>query len=198
MYDLLMGPAERAVLGKLRRGLLRKATGRVLEIGAGTGANLPHYPPGIRVVLLEPNPSHRNRGKRKHPGSTWVEGQGEDLPFPDDSFDTVVATFVLCSVEDPRQTISEIRRVLRSSGRFLFLEHIRSETRWEQRIQDLASPLWQLLTGCRCNRPTLAFLKRGGFYLEEKQILHLAIPPLNPQVVGTAVTSVYDTPQDRS
>src|SRR5580692_6303770 len=141
MYDVVNGPAERAGLRQQRHDLLAQATGATIEIGAGTGANLPHYPPAVtRLVLTEPDPHMLRRLRKRaagqaltgqaltgqaHPGEI-VEAAASQLPFPDASFDTAVVTFALCSVPDQQAALAEITRVLTLGGRLLFLEHVRS------------------------------------------------------------------------
>jgi ubiquinone/menaquinone biosynthesis C-methylase UbiE len=116
-----------------RRALLAHANGRVLEIGAGTGLNLAHYPDELReLVLVEPEPAMRDRLTRRIRGggrqAVVVDAAAEALPFADASFDTVVCTLVLCTVAAPDRALAEIGRVLRPGGRMLFIEHVRAES----------------------------------------------------------------------
>lgn len=188
LYDRMSQGAERRLLGPIRRELLRDLQGEVLEIGAGTGANLPHYSPGVRVVAAEPDPFMLRRG-RERPSSLpveWVQASAESLPFPDGRFDAAVATLVLCSVNDPVQALTELRRVLRPGGRLRFLEHVASETPGWRRFQKALTPLWKrLAAGCHLDRDTLAFMAEAGFRLAyvnaERPV------PFQPIVYGEAV-----------
>ena len=186
LYDLVNGRIERAGLADRRRELLRHARGRVLEIGAGTGANLAHYPEGVEeLVLVEPDRALARDLK----GGRVVEAKAEALPFEDESFDTVVSTLVLCSVADPARALAEIRRVLRQDGELLFLEHVRSEDPGRARWQDrLDRPWWGLVSGgCHCNRETLAQIERQFAITEvEHGELPRVLPIVRPMIVGRA------------
>src|SRR5207249_6677845 len=131
---------------------------RVLEIGAGTGANLSLYGPAVEsLTLTEPErPMLRRleRRARDHASSaTVLRAPAEDLPFEDGSFDTVVTTLVLCGVDDQPRALREARRVLRPGGRLLFLEHVRSDDPGVARLQDRMNWLNHSIFGCDCNRP---------------------------------------------
>ena len=150
VYDLLSRSAEKGELGRRRHDLLSGLEGTVLEIGAGTGLNLPHYQQAEKVVAVEPDPSMARRlPGRIAEASVPVEvvaGSAETLPFPDGAFDTVVITFVLCSVADPAAALAEIRRVLAPRGRLVLLEHVRGDdelARWQNRL----TPLHRKLAG---------------------------------------------------
>ena len=144
-------------MGKRRTDLLADAHGVVLEIGGGTGANLPYYRDVERLVIAEPEPFMREKLRPKLAQARVPveisDADAQRLPFADESFDTVVSTLVFCTIPDPQAALMEIRRVLRSAeGRLLFLEHVRGEgkvARWQDRVQ----PLWSwLLAGCHPNR----------------------------------------------
>src|SRR5690349_10408659 len=130
-YDRFIAKTEAAGLAAHRAGLLAGATGRVLEIGAGTGANLTHYGVAIEsLTLTEPEPAMLKRLRRRaqQAGSvTVLRAPAEALPFDDAAFDTVVSTLTLCAVDDQRRAVGELRRVLRPGGRLLFVEHLRAE-----------------------------------------------------------------------
>jgi len=191
LYDRLNARAEGAWLGGRRAGLLAQAHGQVLEIGAGTGANLAHYRGAERVVVAEPDPAMRARLRSRLGASTVPvevsEAPSEDLPFPLASFDTVVSTLVLCSVADPDATLAELRRVLRPDGKLLALEHVRGSGRsavWQNRL----TPLWRLLgAGCHPNRDTAAAIKRAGFSLERHERFD---PPGVPPIIRPFVEVV--------
>ena len=144
LYDPFLWWGEIAGMRRRRRALVAAAHGRVLEIGAGTGLNIPHYPADIAdLVLTEPEPAMRRRlaGRLERHGRTAsiVDAPAERLPLPDASVDTVVATLVLCTVADPARALGEIARVLRSDGRLLFIEHVRARSRFLAACQTLWS-----------------------------------------------------------
>lgn len=162
LYEPLIGANEKAGLRSIRAELLRSATGRTLEIGAGTGLNLEHFPDAVtELVLAEPDPHMSKRLRRRlearprpAAGVEMVDAEAEQLPFEDASFDTVVVTLVLCSARDPRRAVEEIRRVLRPGGAFLYIEHVRDDEGTRRgRWQDRLCPLWAgLMGGCHPNR----------------------------------------------
>jgi ubiquinone/menaquinone biosynthesis C-methylase UbiE len=145
-YDPLTARWEERHGAKLRKKLLEHARGRVLEIGVGTGLNLPHYPPVDELVAADPSEPMLRRARRRAAETgrevTFVEALAEQLPFEDDSFDTVVSMLVLCTVENQQRALQEIRRVLRPNGQFLFSEHVHSEDPKRARWQDRLEPIW--------------------------------------------------------
>jgi SAM-dependent methyltransferase len=161
LYEPLTWLGERLGMAARRRELLAGASGSVLEIGAGTGLNLSHYPAGIeQLVLAEPGDLMAERIDLDRAPSgvdARIErAAAEDLPFADESFDTVVSTLVLCTVADPRQALAEVARVLRPEGRFLFIEHVRAEAGHRRALQShLVGPWASFADGCQCDRPTL-------------------------------------------
>lgn len=171
-FDAFMFPLERVALAKRRRALIPKATGRVLEVGVGTGANLPYYDweSISRLELLDVSLTEVVRNFVPPNGTELRlrEGRAEELPHPDGYFDTVVSTLVFCSVERPDDGLREIRRVLGSGGRFLFIEHVRpSETPGFARVVDAVNPLWHSLSGeCNINRDTISSIREAGFRLD--------------------------------
>lgn len=192
LYDLLGGAAERGWMGARRSRLLSGVRGTALEIGGGTGANLPHYRDAERVVVAEPDPFMRRRLASKS-GRARVavevsDARAEALPFEDESFDAVVSTLVLCTVADQRAALAEIRRVLRPGGRLLFVEHVRGDGP-VGRFQDRIERPWKILfAGCRPNRDTVRAVREAGF---EVETLERFRPPgsfgIIPHVQGTAV-----------
>jgi SAM-dependent methyltransferase len=199
MYDRGFQGAEDAGLRELRGGLLAQAQGRVLELGAGTGLNLEHYPREIEsLTMVEPDPhmTRQLREKLERSGRSAeisvVEAAGEDLPFAGASFDTVAVTLVLCTVPDPEATLSEIKRVLEPGGQLLFLEHVRSHQPGLAKWQDRMEGPWKFLAdGCRCNRDTVAAIGAAGFELGDVETGELPkLPPLvRPLVQGSARTT---------
>lgn len=191
-YDLFNGPAERAGLREQRHDLLTQATGATIEIGAGTGLNLPHYPPAVtRLALIEPDPhmSQRLRRRAARSGRDAEIGSAtaDRLPFPDASFDTAVVTFTLCSVPDEQAALREITRVLAPGGRLLFLEHVRSADPHIAAKQDKA-PFPYPLIGCHPNRDTLREIKASPLAVESVRAGELPKTPEieRPMIMGTA------------
>jgi len=173
LYDRMMASAERHGLGERRGRLLGEARGRVLEIGAGTGLNLPHYVAGQvgSVVALEPDGAMRRRLLPRvaaAPVPCRVEEAGiDEARFADGSFDTIVASLVLCTIPDPPGAAARLRRWLAPDGVLLFLEHVRA-VGWRGRIQAAVSPLWSRLAGgCRLDRETLGTLREAGFFVTD-------------------------------
>jgi ubiquinone/menaquinone biosynthesis C-methylase UbiE len=196
-YDRVLAGSERAGLADRRRNLLAGAHGRVLEIGAGTGLNLPHYPASLEeLVLAEPEEPMARRLERKlartgRPARV-VRAAAEALPFEDDSFDTAVCTLVLCTVSDPTRALSELGRVLRPQGQLLFLEHVRAESPRLGRWQDRLSGAWRRVGhGCNCNRETAALIEASALSLTriERDEIPKAIPIVRPMIVGRAVAA---------
>jgi ubiquinone/menaquinone biosynthesis C-methylase UbiE len=177
-----------------RRALLAEARGRVLEIGAGTGLNLRHYPPVDALVLSEPDRQMTRRLRSRAAGDALspsvVEAPAVDLPFEDDSFDTVVSTLVLCGVDDQPRALREARRVLRPGGRLLFLEHVRADDPGLAKFQDRMNWLNRLVVGCDCNRPTLATIEAEQFEVSglEQTTMPKAPKFVRPLIVGTATS----------
>jgi SAM-dependent methyltransferase len=193
LYEPSLWLGERAGMGRLRHDLLRRARGRTVEIGAGTGLNVLHYPDDLDdLVLAEPDPSMRRRlesavGRGGHE-ATVIDAGAERLPFADATIDTVVSTLVLCTVDAPDAALREIARVLRPDGQLLFIEHVRSASpllaRWQDR---LAGPWKRLAEGCHCNRATLDLMEACGFRLQAHPATWRAMPPIvRPLVVGRA------------
>jgi ubiquinone/menaquinone biosynthesis C-methylase UbiE len=192
IYDLLNGPAERAGLHEQRHDLLAQATGATIEIGAGTGLNLPHYPPALtRLALTEPDPHMsrrlRRRASRLGRDAEILDAAADQLPFPDASFDTAVVTFMLCCVPDEQAALNEITRVLAPGGRLLFLEHVRSADPRIAAKQD-KMPFPYPLIGCHPNRDTLAEIQASPLTVESVRAGELAKAPKieRPMIVGTA------------
>jgi ubiquinone/menaquinone biosynthesis C-methylase UbiE len=195
-YDRGFQATEEAGLREMRRELLAQARGRVLELGAGTGLNLDHYPDGIEgLTLVEPDPhmTKRLREKLAHSGRTAevlvVEAPAEELPFPDDSFDTAAVTLVLCTVPDQAAALTEIKRVLKPGGRLLFLKHVRSRSPELAKWQDRLEGPWRFLgDGCHCNRDTVKAIGAAGFELSdvERGALPKAPPIVRPLASGAA------------
>jgi SAM-dependent methyltransferase len=192
-YNRQMAKVEKAGLRARRQRLLSQASGAVLEIGAGTGANLDHYGPGVvSLTLTEPErPMLRRLQQRAHrdsPAPTVLRAPAEDLPFDDQSFDVVVSTLVLCGVSDQPRALREIHRVLRPGGRLLFIEHVRADDVRLARRQDRMNGLSHFIVGCECNRSTLATIEGAGYTVTDIEHTELAKAPsfVRPLIVGTA------------
>jgi ubiquinone/menaquinone biosynthesis C-methylase UbiE len=197
LYDPLLWVGERAGMAKRREGLLSQAHGRVLELGAGTGLNLPYYPDEIEeLTLTEPAapmlPKLERRLKKAGRDGRVVAAPAEELPFEDDSFDTVVSTLVLCTVDDARPAIDEIARVLKPGGQLLFLEHVRSDSarlaRWQDRLH---RPWHAFAAGCHANRPTVDLLRESPLKVEAVDHDRWSWMPalVHPLAIGSAQAS---------
>ena len=198
LYNPSLWLGELAGMRARRRELLAHARGRTVEIGAGTGLNLPHYPSDVDdLVLLEPDTAMRaklaERLRKSGGAGRVVDAPAEHLPFDDASVDTVVSTLVLCTVDAPDRALREIARVLRPDGQLLFIEHVRSETPRLARWQDRMVRPWRgFARGCRCNRATAPLIQQCGFALHDvHEASWRAMPPIvRPLVVARAVIGV--------
>ncbi|MCS3706094.1 SAM-dependent methyltransferase [Salinibacter ruber] len=184
--------AQDRLYGDHKRRLFAGLEGTVVEIGPGTGVNLPHLPDGLRWIGLEPNP-HMHGYIRERLDGRALDAEIRTAPaqktgLPDESVDAVVSTLVLCSVPDVRDTLAELRRVLRPGGRLLFIEHVAAERHtplcW---FQHGIRPVWRAVAdGCRPDRDTGAQLRRAGFSTVEMERFDIGVPPVSPHIVGTA------------
>lgn len=194
LYDRMGAKSEEAGMADHRRTLLAGAAGDVLEIGGGTGANLPYYGNGVSsLTITEPERPMAKRLQQRMgeqaPGALFLRAPAEDLPFSDDSFDVVVSTLVLCTVDDQPRALRELRRVLRPGGRLLFIEHVRSDDEKLARKQDRMAPInVRIGHGCRCNRTTLDGIRSAGFTVTDVGHDTLKHVPsfISPLVVGVA------------
>jgi ubiquinone/menaquinone biosynthesis C-methylase UbiE len=196
-YDRQIASTEKAGLRAFRERLLAGLSGDVLEIGGGTGANLPCYGPAITsLTLTEPQPPMLRRLERTarehHPSAKVLRAPAEDLPFDDHTFDVAVSTLVLCGVDDQPRALRELRRVLRPGGQLLFIEHVRADDPGTARLQDRLNWLNRLVVCCDCNRPTLDSIKDAGFTLTLLE--HTALPKapafVRPAILGSATAPV--------
>jgi ubiquinone/menaquinone biosynthesis C-methylase UbiE len=193
IYDAFIALGEQRGMAARRAALLADADGTVLEIGAGTGANLPAYPPVDRLVLTEPAATMRGilarRVARDGSDATVLDAGAEALPVATASVDTVVSTMVLCTVPDVDRALAEVVRVLKPGGRLLFIEHVHSPAgsrlrRWQDR---LAEPWAAFAMGCRCDRDIVGALRRHLLVMEFRDDRWLGMPPVvRPLVVGAA------------
>ena len=194
-FDRLSRLMEREA-GAHREEMLAGLSGRVVEIGAGNGMNLRHYPATVReVVALEPEPYLRARAlEAAHAAAVPVrvaDAVADELPLEDEGFDAAVASLVLCTVPDPGRALAELRRVLRPGGELRFFEHVRSSTSPKARVQAALdrSGIWPLLAGgCHCARDTVAAIEAAGFVVDRVRDVHIG-PSwgfANPHVLGVA------------
>ncbi len=163
-YDRLIQGMERTHFSAVRKSLLPEVEGNLLEIGAGTGANLPYLDRKGQKIFLEYNPWMMKQALKKSLKQLGepVIGSGSELPFRDHSFDTVLVTLVLCSVGNLPLTAKEIERVLKPGGKLLVLEHVKSEKRWMAAFQRTITPLWKhLADGCHLDRDTDGELQKA-------------------------------------
>ena len=193
VYDPFLWLGEIAGMRRRRSTLLGNACGRVVEIGAGTGLNVAHYPDGIaELVLTEPDAAMRRRLARRLQRhgrvARIVDAPAERLPLADASVDTVVSTLVLCTVNDPERTLGEIARVLRPDGQLLFVEHVRASSRFLAACQDnLLQPWRRFAGGCRCNRPTVELMRACGFAVAAEEVVWRGMPAIvHPLMAGRA------------
>ena len=196
VYDRCMRGSEEACLAQWRAELLRDLSGAVLEVGAGTGVTLPHYPRSIaRLVLCEPDAHMQRKLKKKADAPALRDIEISDasldsLPFKAGEFDAVVCSLVLCSVPDQRAALAEIARVLKPGGRLVFLEHVAADGRparlkWQRRIE----PVWKHLMGnCHLTRRTEAAIAAAGFEIEriQRESIRKALPIVRPSIHGIA------------
>ena len=175
LYDGLCAVMERTGLAPFRRWIAAGARGRTLDVGCGTGRGLRFYGPETSVVGIDPARNSLARAARRVPGSRLVQANAEALPFRDRIFDTVVSSFVFCSVPDPARGLAEVKRVLRPDGQLRMLEHVRSRRRWKAAFQDRVQPLWTRLSGgCRPNRETERLVEASGFVIDRADRLEQA------------------------
>ncbi len=170
LYDLMETFVERARFQKWRARLWsRVRPGRILEVGVGTGKNMPYYPPGAQVTAIDLSEAMlaRARSRARKLGLDvdlqWMDVQS--LAFPDDAFDTAVATFVFCSVPDPIRGLQELARVVKPEGDIWLLEHVRVDRPIIGPLMDLLNPLVVRMVGANINRRTVENVRRAGLTL---------------------------------
>lgn len=193
IYDRGLQGTEEAGLREMRREVLSSASGRTIDLGAGTGVNRDLFPAAVtELVMAEPDPHMLKRLSAKvgeGEGVEVVQASAEELPFPDGSFDTAVFTLVLCTVPNPRAALAEAARVLKPGGKLLFVEHVRAEEPRLARWQDRLEGPWRFLgDGCHCNRDTVATIESSPFEIErvERGEMPKAPPIVRPLARGSA------------
>lgn len=195
VYAALSPQAERGGVGAHRDEALEGLRGRVVEVGAGTGLNFGHYPPGVtEVVAVEPEPHMRRRAEaaaRRAPVPvSVVDAVADELPLPDGSYDAAVASLVLCTVPDQARALAELRRVLRPGGELRFYEHVVADggprAALQRRVDDWG--IWpRLAGGCHAGRDTGAAIEAAGFRIERLRRFEFGPTPLTvPHVIGVA------------
>lgn len=167
LYEIICSLYEWSGLAEWRRWLVAGARGRVLDLGTGTGRNLPLVPRGMTAVGLDPSLDALRRARKRAPAVPLVAGRAEALPFRDRTFDTVLSGLVFCSVADVPRGLDEVKRILRPAGTLRMLEHVRSRVAWRARLQDFIQPAWTAVAGgCHPNRDTEAAVERAGFRIQ--------------------------------
>lgn len=173
---------------KLRSQIVPGCTGTVLEVGMGSGINLPFYDPQkVSLVYgLEPSEGMRRKAQSNLAASPvpvdWLDLPGEQIPLPDESVDTVLLTFTLCTIPDAKAALRQMARVLKSDGQLLFLEHGQSSDQGVRKWQDRITPGWKKLAGgCHLNRPIRALIEGAGFRIESLENLYM---PKAPRITG--------------
>lgn len=193
-HSLALGDeTQHRIYGDRKRRLFADLEGTVVEIGPGTGVNLPYLPDGIRWIGLEPNPHMHDHLRPKLEGrdldAELRTAPAQDTGLPDASADAVISTLVLCSVPRLDETLAEVRRILRPGGRFLFIEHVAAEPdRWLRTVQSSIRPVWKLLAdGCHPDRDTGTALDRAGFAEVTYERFDTGLPVVAPHIIGTAI-----------
>jgi ubiquinone/menaquinone biosynthesis C-methylase UbiE len=171
-----------------RQKVVPQAEGRILEIGMGSGLNIPHYNPERVEKVWGLEPSHGMRDKARHRVEAaqfdleWLDLPGEEIPLDDASVDTVVLTYTLCTIPGWEAALLQMRRVLKPGGRLLFSEHGRAPDEAVRRWQDRVNPLWMKLAGgCHLNRDIPQLLAAGGFRVRQLETLYV---PSTPRIAG--------------
>ncbi|SEM14206.1 Methyltransferase domain-containing protein [Mesobacillus persicus] len=170
-YDFFMKPLEQGKFKRVRSDLLKESNGKVLELGSGTGINFPFYH-GVEVTAIEPSEYMLNRSlKRREQAKVPIElvqSGAELLPFGDNSFDTVVATLVFCTIPDVDQAMGEMKRVCKPDGKILMFEHVKMDQPFLAKLQERLTPYWKkVCDGCCLNRETDLLVKKYGFKIIE-------------------------------
>jgi len=196
-YDNMLRDAEEKCLKDWRKALLQNLSGDILELGSGTGANLDFYPKNLNsLTLTEPNQHMRSKLIAKLDAyqdlpTIMHHWKAESIPAPDDSYDAVVSTLMLCSVKNPQQVLSEIFRVLKHGGKFIFIEHVIATNKpkrlkWQKRIE----PFWKIIScGCHLTRDTEKYIKEAGFTIQKISHQSMRGVPgiVRPSIWGEAI-----------
>lgn len=166
-YDLLESPMEAMSFKEWREKIMQQLEGRVLEVGVGTGKNIPYYPDNLDITAIDFSPGMLERAKEKadkyNKNVKLLRMDAQSMGFPDNEFDCVFTTCVFCSVPDPVKGLSEIRRVCKPGGRIIMIEHVRSEKAVLGLLMDFLNPLVVNSYGANINRRTVENIKNAGF-----------------------------------
>lgn len=192
LYDLEVALLERRTLGKLRAELLSPLHGTIVDVGAGTGANVPYFSADANVIALEPDRSMARRiaGKMNAAKASVEMVIADDTELDrmkEGSADAVVATLVLCMVPDPEATLRRMKRILKPAGILVIMEHVRSPGT-VGKVQDVIAPAWRIVAGgCNLNRDTKAAIAAAGFDVHALQTERIVkIAPIQHLLYGTA------------
>lgn len=207
LYEMLFRDlAENYFMGPLRKHTAGKASGVVLEVGAGSGLNFPYYNPARveRVEATEPDPAMlryaRNHLKQARVSVHLTQAAVENLPFADATFDSAVVTLVFCSVEDPLRGFREVMRVLKPGGTLYLLEHVRSRNAFLAGVQTIVTPISRVVNGnCHWNRDTARTLSASGFTITSRRDFHvLLIPMLLVEATKRGYEPMQDSPMEET
>ena len=189
---------QHAVYGDRKRKLFADLSGTVVEIGPGTGVNLPYFPRGLRWIGLEPNP-HMHKFLREEASAHGLQAEiqtasAEATGLSAESADAVISTLVLCSVDDVDAVLAEICRILKPGGRFYFIEHVAApESSWLHTLQRGIKPLWRpLADGCRPDQNTGTAIENAGFADVQYKSFRADVPVVSPHIIGTALAPEAD------
>jgi len=167
LYDAAQAVSEALGFRRWRLWLVRGAQGRTLEVGCGTGRNLPLYAADVTLVAVDPSPEALAAARKRAPAAMLVRASAEALPFRDASFDCVISSLVFCSVPDPAKGLAEVRRTLKREGALRMVEHVRSTGSFGAWLQDFIQPAWTAVAGgCHPNRDTERNVIQAGFQID--------------------------------
>ena len=176
-YEILEAPME-LIFSQWRRTFLSKTSGRTLEVGVGTGRNIPFYPEDVDLTGIDISSkmveiSKKKLRKHPRPNTRIIQMNAEELEFADNTFDTVVTACVFCSVPNPVQGLKEIKRVCRNGGKVLMLEHVRSQNKVMGKFMDVMNPIPLSIIGDNINRGTYQNLLKAGFKPEQIEVKNI-------------------------
>jgi len=178
-YDFVEGVPDLLGVRKLRRRLLRHASGKVLEVAVETGKNLPCYPPDCRIIAIDVSKGMlnvaRQRAAKLSMDVSFLLADAEALPFSDNSFDTVVSSLTTCTFPNPVAALQDMARVCRTNGKILLLEHGRSNREWLGRLQDRRADRHAQQLGCHWNREPLKLVREAGLKVSNSQRLFFGV-----------------------
>lgn len=196
-HGLALGDdAQHRIYGARKRELFADVEGTVVEIGPGTGVNLPYLPDGITWIGLEPNPHMhdllRPKLEERDIEAEVLTASAQAIGLPDDSADVVISTLVLCSVPDVGDALREIRRILKPGGTFRFIEHVAARPgHWLRYVQKGIRPVWRpLADGCCPDRDTGTLIEQAGFADVRYQRFDAGLPVVSPHIIGTATKPI--------